>query len=97
MAHGGSPKGVFALGSNLTGCTSPARLGGEGCAAPSSASLAGKQRKKPETRKTWIFLIFFFYFERKTSVLERDQIDVASTMRKTLYNTEIFNDFLICA
>lgn len=27
VAHGGSPKGVFALGSNLTGGTSPARLG----------------------------------------------------------------------
>lgn len=45
-----------------------------------TASLVGKQRKRPETTKT--FVIFFSYFERKTFVLERDQTDVASTMQK---------------
>lgn len=61
-----------------------------------TASLLGKQRKRPKTKKTWIFwCFFFFYFERKTFVLERDQIDVASTVQKKLCNTEVFNDFFI--
>lgn len=89
-ANGGSPKYVFVLESNPKGCTAPAKLGMQACAAPRYSFVAWKTEKKVQNQKDLDFLGFFFYFESR-----RDQIDVASTVQKKLCNTEVFNDFFI--